>query len=97
MPKAPMDRLQAEAKKLDQDTTMAVEVELAGSTLRVLPVMKWKASGLRALRDSDVDTWAEKCLAPESYALWQKIDPDLEQCEQFFIDWQEASGESRPE
>jgi hypothetical protein len=95
--KKPLDHLEADAKKLDPATTMAVEVELEGRTLYVLPVRKWKASGLRALRENDIDSWAEKCLDPRSYKVWQAIDPDLEQCEVFFTNWQAASGESAPE
>jgi hypothetical protein len=91
MPKTPLDHLEAEAKpKAD------ITVELAGRKLTVLPVLKWKASGLRALNANDIDLWAEKCLTPESYAVWRDIDPDLEQCEEFFTAWSEATGESRP-
>lgn len=89
---APLDHLAAEAK----DKSADIVVELAGRKLNVLPVMRWKASGLRALRDNDIDRWAEKCLAPGSYAVWTEIDPDLGQCEEFFTAWSEASGESRP-
>lgn len=94
--KKPLDRLEAEAK-LDPIRTMAVEVELEGRTLFVLPVMKWRSSGLRAMREGDMDVWAEKCLMPASYVVWQEIDPTLEQCEVFFTRWDEATGESRPE
>lgn len=93
MPKTPLDKLEAEATTPDDGS---VEVALAGRELRVLPVKKWKASGLRALRENDIDLWAEKCLDPASYAVWRDIDPDLEQCEEFFTAWSEASGESRP-
>ena len=97
MPKTPMDHLQAEAKtKLDPKKSEAIEIDFEGRTIYVLPVMKWKASALRALRESDIDSWAEKCLANDSYKVWQEIDPDLEQCENFFTSWGEATGESRP-
>jgi hypothetical protein len=92
--KTPLDHLQAETAPRVPDGP--VEVELAGRTLQVMPVKKWRASGLRALRENDIDLWAEKCLAPGSYAVWQDIDPDLEQCEEFFATWTEVSGESRP-
>ena len=93
--KAPMDHLEAEAK-LNPAKTQATEITWEGQQLYVLPVMKWKASALRALRESDLDVWAEKCLTNDSYKVWQKIDPDLEQCEAFFTLWGEATGESRP-
>lgn len=94
MPKQPTDRLEKEATRIPAAVT---EVDWEGVAVKVLPSMKWKASGVRALREGDIDMWAEKCLAPESYKLWQQVDPDLEQCEAFFEAWQDASGESRPE
>lgn len=97
MAKAPLDHLEAEAsKKLDPAKSETIEISFQGRTLYVLPVMKWKASGLRALRESDIDVWAEKCLTNGSYKVWQEIDPDLEQCEEFFTLWADATGESRP-
>lgn len=91
--KTPLDHLEAEA---GLDANSAVEVELEGKTLYVLPVKKWKASGLRALQENNIDLWAEKCLDRKSYAVWQRIDPDLEQCEVFFTNWQAATGENVP-
>lgn len=97
MAKAPLDHLEAEAKKkLDPAKSQTTEINWEGETLYVLPVMKWKASALRALRESDLDLWAEKSLTNDSYKVWQKIDPDLEQCEEFFTAWSAATGESRP-
>lgn len=89
----PLDRLSADAT----NTGKPVFVAIGGATVEVLPPRKWKASGLRALRESDFDAWAEKCLAPGGYAIWQSVDPDLDQCEKFFVDWQAAIGESLPE
>jgi hypothetical protein len=89
---SPLDHLEAEATAADGVT----EIDLAGRKVSVLPVKKWRASGLRALRENDIDLWAEKCLAPGSYDVWRKVDPDLEQCEEFFNEWAEVTGESRP-
>lgn len=94
--KQPLDHLEAETKAKLDPARQAVEVDWEGVTIHVLPVPKWKASGLRALRENDIDTWAEKCLDSGSYALWSKVDPDLEQCEAFFTKWGEVTGESRP-
>lgn len=93
--KAPLDHLEAEAK-LNPERTQVTEITWQGEQMYVLPVMKWKASALRALKESDLDVWAEKCLTNDSYATWAKIDPTLEECEEFFTLWGEATGESRP-
>lgn len=90
--KTPLDHLEAEAKP----KTEPVVVSFQGKEIEVLPPLKWKASGVRALRENDIDLWAEKCLTASSYAAWQQIDPDLEQCEEFFTAWSEKTGESRP-
>lgn len=90
--KTPLDHLEAEADTKRKNVT----VPFAGREVEVLPPKKWKASGIRALRENDIDLWAEKCLTPESYKVWQQIDPDLEQCEEFFTAWSEQTGESRP-
>lgn len=96
-PKAPLDHLQAEAEaKLDPSRSEAVEVDWEGQTLLVSPVMKWKTSALQALRQGDLETWAEKCLTNDTYRLWQKVDPDLGQAETFFTEWSKVTGESRP-
>lgn len=95
--KAPLDHLQAEAKqKLDPARSEAVEIDWEGVTIYVLPVMDWKASALRALREGDMDSWAEKSLTNGSYKLWRQVDPTLGQCETFFTAWGEVTGESRP-
>ena len=95
--KAPLDHLQSEAKaKLDPARTEAAEVPWEGVTIYILPVMKWKTSALHALREGDIEAWAEKTLTNGSYELWQKVDPDMEQAEQFFTAWNAVTGESRP-
>lgn len=98
--KAPADHLEklsAEAKaKLDPARSQATEIEWKGTTFYVLPVMEWKASALRALKESDIDSWAEKTLTNGSYAQWQRIDPTLAECEEFFTTWSNSTGESRP-
>jgi hypothetical protein len=75
------------------DPNAATPVALEGKTVHVLPVKKWKASAIRAMRQSDFDTWAEKCLAEGDYAVWQQVDPDVEQVEAFFLAWNKATGQ----
>lgn len=71
----------------------SIVVPLAGTDLRVLPLRKWKASAVRAMKDGDFDRWAEKALDGD-YPAWQAIDPDMDQVEVFFTAWALASGQS---
>jgi hypothetical protein len=71
-----------------------VAVLLDGLTVHVKPVKQWRSSGLRALREGDFQTWAEKCLEPESVDVWLDLDPTIGDVESFFEQWQELSGQS---
>lgn len=99
-PKVPLDHLQSEAeKKLDparSDRSEVVEVDWEGQVLHVLPVMQWKTSAIHALREGDIELWAQKCLTPDAYAKWTKVDPDMGQAETFLTAWGEKSGTDRP-
>jgi hypothetical protein len=57
--------LRAEAATGDEP----VAVPLAGQTVHVLPVRKWRSSALRALREGDFITWAERCLVESDVEL----------------------------
>lgn len=95
--KVPLDHLQAEAeKKLDPNASEIVEVDWEGQVLHVLPVMQWKTSAIHALREGDVELWAEKSLTPDAYVKWKKVDPDMGQAEAFLTAWGERSGTDRP-
>ena len=76
--------------------TSPVAVPLVGKTVRVLPVRKWRASATRALREGVFDVWAEKSLVKGDYAVWQSVDPDMDEVEAFFDAWNEASGQTVP-
>jgi hypothetical protein len=78
--------------------TGSVEVELvtAGGKgiVHVLPVNKWKASVVRAMRAGDFDVWAEKALDGTDYAdVWTKLDPDMDEITELFAAWNQASGQ----
>lgn len=72
--------------------SLNVTVELDGEKLEILPVNKWSSSAVHALRNGDTEAWAAKALTPESYEIWQEIDPTLDEIEQFFSDWSDISG-----
>jgi hypothetical protein len=90
------EALQAlEVEATDDGSNLIELVTAAGSVnLTVKPVKKWKASGVRAMRQGDFDTWAEKALTPESYKEWAKLDPDMDEVEVFFEAWSEATGQT---
>lgn len=84
------EALRAETAAGDQP----VAVPLAGQTIHVLPVRKWRQSALRALREGDFIEWATKCLSEEDAELWDEIDPTIEDIEAFFVAWSENSGQT---
>lgn len=89
----PVEDLEAEVDAEQDPADVTVPVLLDGETVEVLPVRQWRSSATRALREGDFDSWAEKCLAGDSYEkVWQEIDPTIEQVEQFFVNWQAATG-----
>lgn len=61
-----------------------VQGELAGRTVYVPPVKKWRASALHALREGDFDTWAKGTLADDDWDIWDEVDPTIEEIEGFF-------------
>lgn len=89
---APSGRLEAVEDEAEADPDAPTSVLLDGETLQVLPARLWRSSRMRALREGDFDSWAEGCLTPESYEVWQEIDPTIEQVEQFMTNWQHESG-----
>lgn len=89
----PVEDLEAEVDAEQDPVDATVPVLLDGETVQVLPVRQWRSSATRALREGDFDSWAEKCLTDDSYkTVWQDIDPTIEQVEQFFVNWQAATG-----
>lgn len=61
-----------------------VQGELAGKTIYVPPVKQWRASALHALRNGDMQTWAEITLDDDDWDIWQEVDPSLAEIEDFF-------------
>ena len=88
----PLDRLQAEATS--DPSREPTTVELAGREITVLPLRKWRTSGIAALRQGDFETWAHKCLDPESLHVWVEIDPDIDDVEAMFDQWSAITGQS---
>jgi len=61
-----------------------VQGELAGRTIYVPPVKKWRASALHALREGDFENWAKITLDDDDWTIWQEVDPTVEDIEVFF-------------
>lgn len=58
--------------------------DLAGRTVYVPPVKRWRSSGLKALRDGDMEGWAQSVLDDDGWAVWEEVDPTLEEIGEFF-------------
>jgi hypothetical protein len=89
MTEAAVRKLEAEARA-GADTVL---VPLGDVEVEVLPIGEWRASGLRALREGDFDTWAAKCLSDEGLRAWDECDPTMSQVEEFFTAWSERTGQ----
>ena len=88
-----LEALEGDVVASDGSVLVTLDTEAGSADLHVKPVKKWKGSGIRAMREGDFDTWAEKALAPGSYAEWSRLDPDMEEIEVFFTAWNAASGQ----
>jgi len=88
-----LEALEGDVVNSDGSVLVALDTEAGSADLQVKPVRKWKGSGIRAMREGDFDTWAEKALTAESYAEWKRLDPDMEEIEVFFTEWNKASGQ----
>lgn len=61
-----------------------VQGELAGRTIYVPPVKKWRASALHSLREGDFENWAKISLEDDDWAIWTEVDPTFEEIDDFF-------------
>jgi len=61
-----------------------IKGELGGREIHVPPVRKWRSSALSALRNGDMQGWAEGTLDDEDWEIWEQVDPNLEEIEAFF-------------
>lgn len=61
-----------------------IQAELAGHTVYVPPVNQWRASALHALREGDLQTWAEKTLNDDDWDIWVEVDPTMDEIGKFF-------------
>lgn len=57
---------------------------LAGREILVPPLNKWRSSAMRAINTGDFETWADVTLDDDEYAIWQEIDPTVEEINDFF-------------
>lgn len=82
----------AEAQETEATEEYAT-AELAGETLRVKTVGNWRPSYMRALRQSDFDTWAEGVLHPDDVAKFVATDATFNEINTFVGAAAEAAGE----
>lgn len=78
----------------NEATGETVKAELCGHMLAVPPTNKWRSSAMRALRNGDTETWAERTLSEEDYATWCEVDPTMEEVDTFFGNARDGLGVS---
>lgn len=71
-----------------------VQGELAGRTIYVPPVKKWRASALHHLREGDFENWAKITLADDDWDIWTEVDPTIDEIESFFVSVNSGLGTS---
>ncbi|MGV9546858.1 hypothetical protein [Streptomyces ardesiacus] len=82
----------AEAQEIEATEGYAT-AELCGVDLRVKDAMRWRPSHMRALRQSDFDTWAAGVLHEDDVQTFIEIDPTFEEIFDFVGRAGEAVGE----
>jgi hypothetical protein len=82
----------AESQEIEATEEYAT-AELAGETLRVKTVGKWRPSYMRALRLSDFDAWAEGVLHPDDVEKFIEADATFDEINTFVGDAAQAAGE----
>lgn len=82
----------AESQEIEATEEYAT-AELAGETLRVKPIGKWRPSYMRALRLSDFDAWAEGVLHPDDVQTFIDADATFDEINAFVGDAAQAAGE----
>lgn len=86
----PVEAVRAEADTGSADT---VSVPFGDTTLDVQVAGKWRKSALNALRQGDFDTWAQKCLTPDSLAVWDEADPTMDEIQELFASYRDVTGQ----
>ncbi len=71
-----------------------VTVPLGGFDILVPPMWQWPLTGLLALLCEDDATWAQLCLPGGEHEAWLDADPTDEDCDQFLVDWENATGQN---
>lgn len=91
---APVEKVgAAEAQEIEADGHY-LTVQLCGSEVEIIPSGAWRQSSMRKLRAGNVDGFMEDVLSPESYVLYEEIDPTNEEFNSFMESASEAAGES---
>jgi hypothetical protein len=83
----------AEAQENDA-TSEYLTGDLAGTELRVKPLIEWRPSYLRALREGDFDTWAAGALHEDDVQAFTDADATFREITAFTSDVLTRSGEA---
>lgn len=81
----PEDPAPSTASAAEREVTgELIQGQLAGKTIYVKPMRQWRASAIHALREGDLLGWAEATLSDDDLAVWDEVDPTIEEIEAFF-------------
>lgn len=70
---------------------------LCGQEIEILPVQQWRSSAMKALKEGDLDLWAERCLSDDGLDVWEELDPTFAEIGEFFASFSDemAAAESQ--
>lgn len=84
----------AEAQEIEATDEEYATGTLCGVQLRVKSATKWRPSYMRALRQSDFDTWSAGVLHEDDVETFVSLDATFEQIFEFVNSIGQAAGES---
>lgn len=87
------EALEAQQAEVEAEGRQYVQVELDGTTYRVVPQREWRLSCLRALNEGDFEAWAEAVMHPDDHERFLDADPTLGEFQEFARQCARASGD----
>lgn len=82
----------AEAQEIEASAHY-VTAQLCGEKLEIVPPGAWRQSWQRRLKAGDMDEFMECVLSPDSYQMYQELDPTNDEVGEFLNSAGDVSGE----
>lgn len=71
-----------------------VTAPLCGEDLRIVPPTAWRVSWQRLLNTGQIDAFTELVMHPDDFALFEELDPTIQEWTDFISDASQQAGES---